>query len=208
MIIAIDGPAASGKGTLSRRLAAELGLAHLDTGMLYRAVARKLLDRGIDPDDADKAAEIASALNEDDLARDGLRGEDTGQAASKVAAVPAVREALLAFQRRFAARPGGAVLDGRDIGTVVCPDADFKLFVTADVETRARRRHKELRQQGGDSIFQEVLDEMRRRDARDQSRAVAPLKPAEDALVLDTTEMDADEAFERALAFIAEKKTR
>lgn len=208
MIIAIDGPAASGKGTLARRLAAELGLAHLDTGMLYRAVARKLLDQGIDPENADKAAEVARALDEADLARDGLRREDTGQAASKVAAVPAVRDALLDFQRQFAARPGGAVLDGRDIGTIVCPQADIKLFVTADVETRAKRRHKELRQQGVDSIFQEVLDELKRRDARDQSRVVAPLKPAEDALVLDTTAMDADEAFERALAFIAEKKAK
>lgn len=203
MIIAIDGPAAAGKGTLARSLAKRLGLAYLDTGLLYRAVGQKTLRQGLTPEAA------AQSLTAADLDQPGLRAEEAGQAASKVAAIQEVRQALLAFQRRFAAHPPppakGAVLDGRDIGTVVCPDATVKLFVTASAEARAQRRHKELRERGESSIYARVLEEMRARDARDQERAVAPLIPAADATVLDTTDLDADQALDVALALIASK---
>ncbi|MGJ3260071.1 MAG: (d)CMP kinase [Rhodospirillales bacterium] len=202
MIIAIDGPAAAGKGTLARRIAEAFGFAYLDTGSLYRATAKKVLDQAIDPDDAQGCTVVALNLTPDDLDVEGLRTEAVGQAASKVSAIPGVRSALLRFQREIAANPpggkGGAVLDGRDIGTVVCPDADVKFFVTASTEVRAERRFKELREAGEDAIYARVLEEMRERDARDTNRAVAPLKPAEDATVIDTSGLDADQVFEQA----------
>ena len=206
MIIALDGPVAAGKGTLGRRLAAALDLAYLDTGSIYRAVGAKLLAAGADPADAAQAKAAAETLRMADLARDDLRDEAVGQAASVVAAHPEVRRALLAFQRDFANRPpdgkGGAVLDGRDIGTVVCPAAEVKLFVTADLEARAARRHKELLARGDESIYARVLQDLRARDARDSGRAAAPLKPAPDALILDTTEMGIEAAFEAAMKII------
>jgi cytidylate kinase len=203
MIIAIDGPSASGKGTLARRLAAALGYAHMDTGMIYRAVAAKLRQAGAKPEDAAAALEAARSLASEDLERPDLRDEAVSQGASQVAAMPAVRAALLAFQRRFAHEPpggqAGAVLDGRDIGTVVCPEAEVKIFVTAAPETRARRRHKELLERGEASIYARVLQDMRERDARDSGRAVAPLKPAADAIVLDSSRMSAEAVFQAAL---------
>lgn len=206
MIIAIDGPAAAGKGTLALRLAAELGFAHLDTGRVYRAVAAKVLAAGAAPKDAAAALRAAETLGPEDLARGDLRREEVGQGASVVAAVPEVRTALLAFQRRFAENPpggeAGAVLDGRDVGTVVCPGAEVKFYVTASPEVRARRRHKELIERGERSIYARVLQEMRDRDARDSGREAAPLRPAEDAVVLDTTEMDADAVLAAALGHI------
>jgi cytidylate kinase len=203
MIIAIDGPAAAGKGTLARSLAKRLGLAYLDTGLLYRAVGQKALRLGQTPEEA------ARCLGAADLEMPGLRSEEAGQAASKVAANQEVRRALLDFQRRFAHHPPppfeGAVLDGRDIGTVVCPDAAVKLFVTASAEARALRRHRELIERGESSIYARVLEEMRARDARDQERAIAPLVPAADATVLDTTDLDADQALRAALDLIASR---
>ena len=210
MIIAIDGPAAAGKGTLAGRLADHFGLAILDTGILYRAVGMKLVREGGDPDDASAAADVARALAPADLDVDDLRTDAAADAASRVSAVPAVRQALLEFQRAFAENPpdiasgnaNGAILDGRDIGTVVCPNADCKLFITADVEVRAKRRFLELRERGLDAIHGRVLADMKERDARDSDRAVSPLEPAKDALQLDTSEMDADQAFAAALSFI------
>jgi len=206
MIIAIDGPAASGKGTLAKRLAVELDLALLDTGLLYRAVGLAVLSRDGDPSDPEAAGAAARALDPKDLENPELRGDSAAQAASKVGAIPEVRAALLDFQRTFAAQPpGGAkgsILDGRDIGTVVCPDADAKLFVTASVEVRAERRLKELRERGLEAIHDRVLQEMKERDKRDASRAVAPLEPAEDAYVLDTSDLGPDEVVAKALAFI------
>jgi cytidylate kinase len=206
MIIAIDGPAAAGKGTLARRLAEHLGLAYLDTGLIYRAVGKKVMDAGADAEDAEAAEAHARALKAADLQADGLRTDEVAQAASKVSAVPGVRAALLEFQRDFAAYPPGgakgAVLDGRDIGTVVCPDADVKLFVTASTEVRAERRLKELRDRGLEAIYARVLEDMKERDARDSSRAASPLEPATDAHQLDTSTLDADQVFARALQII------
>ena len=198
MIVAIDGPAASGKGTLAKRLAAAYGLPHLDTGLLSRATARVVLDAGAAIDD--RAAAVGAAQRLDPLTLDEtrLRGKEMGEAASVVAAVPEVRAALLAIQRAFAGRPGGAVLDGRDIGTVICPDADVKIFVTATSETRAERRWRELVGRGETADLGAVLDDIRRRDARDSDRASAPLRPAADAVLLDTTELDVEAAFARA----------
>jgi cytidylate kinase len=211
-VIAIDGPAASGKGTLARRVAAHLRFAHLDTGKLYRAVARRLLAAGMDPDDAEAAANAAQTIDPSELDDPALGDDAVGAAASRVAAIPAVREALLQFQRRFAHRPPGgvpgAVLDGRDIGTVICPDAQIKLFVTADAAVRAERRHKELLTRGENSIYSRVLQDMKERDARDANRAVAPLQPAEDAWKLDTSEMTADEAFAAAISHIEARLER
>ncbi len=208
MIIAIDGPAAAGKGTLARRLAEQLDLAYLDTGLLYRATGKRVLEAGADPEDPAAAEAQARALTPADLDRPDLRVDSVAQAASKVSAVPGVRAALLEFQRNFAATPPGgakgAVLDGRDIGTVVCPDATVKLFVTASDEVRAERRYKELREKDPDVIYARVLEEMRERDARDRSRAVAPLEPAEDATLLDTSAMNADEVFAKALEIVGE----
>lgn len=211
MIIAIDGPAAAGKGTLAKRLAAHFDFAHLDTGSIYRATGVKVMKDGIDMDDAEACAAAARALTPADLSSDGLRTEEAGQAASKVSAIPEVRAALLDFQRGFAANPPGgkkgAVLDGRDVGTVVCPDAPVKMFVTASVEVRADRRFKELQEKGDPAIYARVLAELKERDDRDTNRAVAPLKPAEDAHLIDTSELDADQAFERALRIVAEART-
>lgn len=202
-VVAIDGPAASGKGTLARRLAAALGYAHLDTGKLYRAVARDLIDAGADLHDAAAAEAAARALDVATLDDPRLLEHGIGQAASIVAAIPAVRAALLDVQRAFARHPPGgkpgAVLDGRDIGTVICPDAEVKLYVDADVAVRAQRRWNELRERGEEAIYAAVLQEMKERDARDASRAVSPMAPAEDACRVDTTDLDADAAFAAAL---------
>jgi cytidylate kinase len=198
LVIAVDGPAASGKSTLAKRLAAHFALRFLDTGLLYRAVARAMLDRGLDPGDAAAAVRTAQALAPEDVEPGRLRGEGVGQNASRVAAVPAVRAALLPFQRRFAATAPGAVLAGRDVGTVVCPDATFKLFVTANDGERARRRFEELQRRGERPIYAAVLEELRERDRRDADREVAPMRVASDAWVLDTTSLDADAAFEAA----------
>ena len=198
LVIAIDGPAASGKGTLARRLAAALGIAHLDTGLLYRATGRRVLLTGGDPADATVALRAAESLRADDLTRTDLRGPDADAAASAVAALPAVRAALLEYQRRVAA--GGAVLDGRDIGTVVVPDAPVKFYVVASLEARARRRWQEL---GGDLAG--VTTAMAARDAQDESRAAAPLKPAHDAVVIDTSALDPDLVFDRAMQIIQQK---
>ena len=202
MIIAIDGPAASGKGTLAKRLAKAFGLSHLDTGLLYRATARTVLDRGGAVEDAAAATGAARSLDLTALDETRLRGRDMGEAASIVAAVPDVRAALLDVQRAFARRGPGAVLDGRDIGTVICPDADAKIFVVATAEARARRRHLEL-QSRGEVIDQcAVLAEIRLRDERDSNRSTAPLLPAADAITLDTTHLDADEAYAAALRIV------
>ncbi len=209
MIIAVDGPSAAGKGTLSRKLAAHFGLAHLDTGALYRAVALAVLRARGDPGDLDTCVAAAKALAHATLDDPQIRSERTAAAASKLAPIPEVRAVLLAYQRSFAARPPGeargAVLDGRDIGTVVCPHADVKLFVIASTEARAERRLEELRERGIEAISSRVLQDMKERDARDQARAVAPMVPAEDAIVLDTTDLDADAAFEEALERIASR---
>ena len=210
-VVAIDGPTASGKGTLARRLARHLGFAHLDSGLLYRAVGLALLRTGRDPADRDAALEAARCLDPAGLDDSDLRAEATGKAASVVAAIPEVRAALLDFQRRFAASPPGgakgAVLDGRDIGTVVCPDARAKIFLDAGVEVRAARREKELRQKGLPIIEGAVLRDLQERDARDRNRAVAPLVRAGDAFVLDTTDMDADQAFAKALAHVLSRSS-
>lgn len=207
IVIAVDGPAAAGKGTLARRLAAELGLPYLDTGLLYRAVGRRMLDRGLDPRDALAAEAEARALSAADLDRTDLRGPAPDMAASAVAAIPAVRAALLEWQREFGRRHG-AVMDGRDIGTVVFPDAQAKLFVTASPEERARRRWAELRARGVAADLAQVETELRARDAQDSSRSVAPLRPAEDAALLDTTGLDIEEAFAAALALIRARLAR
>ncbi len=209
MIVAVDGPSASGKGTLARRLAAALDFAFLDTGLLYRAVGTAVLAAGGDP--ADPAAALAAARDLDLSALDttALRREAAGEAASVVAVIPEVRAALRDLQRRFAAAPpgrkAGAVLDGRDIGTVVFPQAEVKIFLTASAEARARRRHKELLERGEASIYARVLAERRERDRRDSERAAAPLKPAADAEILDTTGMDAEKVFRAALAIVENK---
>jgi cytidylate kinase len=204
-VIAIDGPAASGKGTIARRLAAALGFSHLDTGMLYRATGIAVLDAGGDPSDPAVAARAASSLDLSLLEDPRLRSDAAGAAASKVAAVPAVRDALLAFQRSFATNPPGgrgAVLDGRDIGTVICPDARVKLFITATAEIRARRRWLELRSQGSTRTEDEVLADIHTRDARDMSRPVAPLAMAPDAHLLDTSNLDIETAVAGALSVV------
>jgi cytidylate kinase len=203
MILAIDGPAASGKGTLGKRLAAHFGLPHLDTGLLYRAVALALMDAGQNLTDEVAARRAAEGLTAAALDDDRLRGRVMGEAASVVAALPAVRAALVEFQRSFAASPGGAVLDGRDIGTVICPEADVKLFVTASAEERARRRARELTLRGEAADEAQILADIRARDARDSSRAVAPLLSAPDARLLDTSNLTVDEVFAAALALIA-----
>ncbi len=199
--VAIDGPAAAGKGTIGRAVAAHFGFAHLDTGLLYRAVGRRAL-RGEDPVDA------ARTLRGQDLEDEDLRSPEVGQAASRVAAIPQVRQALLDFQRAFARREGGAVLDGRDIGTVVCPEAEVKLFVTASDRIRAERRFRELREKGHQTSLEEVLADLGARDARDSARVTAPLRPAADALILDTSEMGIDTAVAKAIAAIETARAR
>lgn len=196
--IAIDGPAAAGKGTISKAVAAHFGFAHMDTGLLYRAAGLRTLD-GTDP------VEAARLLQADDLEVDTLRTPEVAQAASRVAAIPQVRAALVDFQRAFARRAGGAVLDGRDIGTVICPDAEVKLYVTATDDIRARRRLEELLAKGHDTDFDTVLADLRSRDARDSARATAPLKPAEDAMQLDTTTLSIEDAVAKAIAVVTER---
>ena len=200
--IAIDGPAASGKGTLARRLARHFGLNHLDTGLTYRAVAHALMQVGLPLDDEELAVVAAENLELSDLDRDALSDHGIGEAASRIAVMPAVRRVLVEQQRRFAARPPGAVLDGRDIGTVVCPAADVKLYVTAAPEVRAQRRFDEIRANGGTSAYETVLEDIERRDARDTGRTDSPLKPADDAHLIDTSTMDIEAAFRTALAIV------
>jgi len=207
MIIAIDGPAASGKGTLARRLAAHFGLPHLDTGLLYRAVGAACLSDGT-LRDGDRAAEAAARLDVSALDPDALRTAELGEAASVVAAEPKVRAALLDLQRRFAGQPGGAVLDGRDIGTVICPDADVKLFVTASAEVRAERRFLELKNRGEDVTYAAVLEDIARRDQRDSSRSSAPLTLAEDAILLDTSRLGIEEVVAAALRVVEAREER
>ena len=203
LVIAVDGPTAAGKGTLARALADRLNLAYLDTGSLYRAVAACLLAQEKDPEDQAAAVAQARALRASDLQRDDLRLEKVAEGASKVAAQPAVRAALLDFQRRFAQQPPagkkGAVLDGRDIGTVVCPDATAKFFITASPEARAKRRHKELLDRGERAIYARVLADLQARDARDSSRATAPPVAADNAVTFDTTEMDSQAVLKAVL---------
>ncbi|MCW2315845.1 cytidylate kinase [Rhodoblastus acidophilus] len=200
MIIALDGPAASGKGTLARKLAAHYGLPHLDTGLLYRATARTLMDGDARLDDVAKAVAAARGLALTDFEEDRLRGREMGEAASVVAAIPEVRAALIDMQRAFAQRPQGAVLDGRDIGTVIAPHATVKIFVTASAEARAQRRALELRGRGEAVDYHAILDDIKKRDARDSARADAPLKPAPDAKILDTTDLNVEGALAAALA--------
>jgi CMP/dCMP kinase len=202
MIIAIDGPAASGKGTIARQLASVYGLHHLDTGLLYRAVAKAMLDTGYSPDDAAHATEIAIKLDPTKFEENALKLQPITEAASVVAAIPQVRQALINYQREFAMRPPGAVLDGRDIGTVIAPGADVKLFVIASPEVRAARRMLELRARGETADEHEVLADLLRRDERDSRRTVAPLKPAPDAHLLDTTHLGIDAAFRAAVDII------
>jgi cytidylate kinase len=202
MIIAIDGPAASGKGTLGKRLAGHYGLPHLDTGLIYRAVAKALLDAGHSPEDRMRARAAAEALDPSRFDEAALKAQAVGAAASLVSAIPEVRSVVLAFQRDFGRAPPGAVLDGRDIGTVIFPDADVKIFVTASPEVRARRRAAELEQAGGRIDEAEVLADIQRRDERDSTRAIAPLKAAPDAYLLDTTHLDIDAAFRAAIDIV------
>ena len=202
MIIAIDGPAASGKGTIAKRLAAHYGLRHLDTGLLYRAVARTVLDAGRDPADTAAAIEAARTLDPTRFDEAVLKGPGVGEAASLVSAIPEVRAALIDFQRSFAGGRPGAVLDGRDIGTVICPDAEAKIFVTATPEVRAERRAKEYRNAGKDIPLADVLADIRQRDERDSNRSAAPLRQADDAVLLDTTHLNVEAAVAAAIAIV------
>lgn len=206
MIIAIDGPAASGKGTLGRRLAVHYQFHHLDTGLIYRAVAKALLDAGSPLDSEAAAAEVARALTAAQLDDPILKTDPIGQAASKISVFPAVRSALLDFQRSFARQQPGAVLDGRDIGTVICPDAEVKIFVVADPEVRARRRFEELIARGEAADEALVLADIKARDTRDRNRELAPLKPAPDAHSLDTTALDIDAAVAAAIAIVEHRQ--
>lgn len=199
--VAIDGPAAAGKGTIARAVARHFGMPHLDTGLLYRATGRRSLD-GTDP------VAAAASLGLADLEAEGLRSAEVAEAASRVAAMPEVRDALVAFQRRFARREGGAVLDGRDIGTVICPEAEAKIFVTADDATRAHRRWLELRPDRADLTEAEVLADLGARDARDASRHTAPMRPADDAQIFDTSRLSIDEAVARAIGLVEAARLR
>jgi cytidylate kinase len=207
MIIAIDGPAASGKGTIGKRLAAHYGFRHLDTGLLYRAVAKAVLDKGARPDD--QAAAIAAAQSFDArwIEDASLKTDAIGNVASVVSAIPGVRSALIDYQRNFAAQPPGAVLDGRDIGTVIAPQAEVKIFLTASPEERARRRCKEAQGRGESPDLAAVLDDIKKRDERDANRAVAPFKPASDAHLLDTTHLDIDAAIRAAIDIVEATRT-
>lgn len=205
MIIAIDGPAAAGKGTLAKRLAATLKLPYLDTGLLYRATAKRVLEAGGDPADSVVATKAAIALTQADTARTDLRDAATSKAASQVASIPAVRAALLAYQRSYA-NSNGAVLDGRDIGTVIFPHADVKLFVTASVEARAKRRQAEFIAKGENIALAEVMADVAARDEADRTRTAAPLIPADDAILIDTTTLTADQAFLRAMQEVEKKQ--
>jgi cytidylate kinase len=206
-VIAIDGPAGAGKGTLARRIADYYHLNHLDTGLTYRAVAQALLAHGLPLDNASAAETAARQVDLTRLDRAVLAAHAVGEAASRVAVIPAVRRALVEKQRGFAAMPPGAVLDGRDIGTVVCPDADVKLYVTATAEVRARRRVLEIEANGGKGDFEQILADIRRRDERDMGRADSPLRPAEDAHLLDTSEMDIEAAFRAARTIVDQALT-
>ena len=206
MIIAIDGPAASGKGTLAKRIAAHFGMGWLDTGLLYRAVARDVLAAGHDLEDIEAAKTAAQSINAETLDDPALRGPKAGDAASIVAKIPEVRAALLDYQRAFAHQVKGAVLDGRDIGTVVCPDADVKIFVTASAEARAKRRFLEHESRGDSVTYDDLLADIRQRDARDSGRSAAPMLAAADALHLDTTALDAEQTFAAALDMIEGKR--
>ena len=208
LIIAVDGPAASGKGTIAARLAAHYGLPYLDTGLLYRAVGMAVLAAGGDLDDPEQAAEQARSLDLAQLDNPALIGRTAGDAASRVAFHPPVRAALLRLQKDFADQPGGAVLDGRDIGTVIAPDADVKIFVTADPEVRARRRWMQLTGRGEDVAYEAILDDIRKRDARDADRDAAPMMMAEDAVLLDTTDLAIEPAFEAARRIVEEARAR
>lgn len=205
IVVAIDGPAASGKGTIARQVAERFNLDYLDTGSIYRAVGYKILHQEQDPSDESVAVSAAKSLTAEELKNPNLYDEGVGAAASKVAAIPAVREVLLEFQQSFAKSPKGAILDGRDIATVVCPHADFKFYITADIATRARRRYKQLQNKDSSVIYQAVLDDLNRRDARDSEREIAPLKQAQDAIAIDTTELTIAEVVQRVTAVIAEK---
>jgi len=208
MIIAIDGPAASGKGTIGKRLAVHYGLRHLDTGLLYRAVGKTVLDAGKAPDDREAAIAAARSLDLTRFDEATLKGAEAGEAASHVSAIPEVRAALVNYQRAFAAEKPGAVLDGRDIGTVICPDADVKIFVTASPEVRASRRGNEYRASGKDIDDATVLADIRKRDERDSSRAASPLRQADDAVLLDTTAMGVEEAVAAAIAIVEARQRR
>ena len=208
MIIAIDGPAASGQGTLGKKLAGHYGFRHLDTGLLYRAVAKALLDAAAPLADAERAKLAAQALDPSVFDETALKGQAVGDAASVVSAIPEVRTALFDLQRSFAASPPGAVLDGRDIGTVICPLAEVKIFVTATPEVRAQRRAAEFAERGEAHDFGKILEDILRRDERDTSRAVAPLKPAPDAHLLDTTHLDIDAAFRAAIDIVEAARAR
>jgi CMP/dCMP kinase len=207
MIIAIDGPAASGKGTIARRIADVYGLHHLDTGLIYRAVAKAVLDAGHTPDNVEEATAAAIALDPVKFDEQALKAQTITEAASVVAAIPEVRQALMNYQRQFATKPPGAVLDGRDIGTVIAPGADIKLFVTASPEVRAARRTRELQARGEKTSKDEVLADLLRRDERDSRRTAAPLKAAPDAHLLDTTHLDIDAAFRAAIEIIEAVRT-
>jgi cytidylate kinase len=202
LVIAIDGPAASGKGTLARKLAQRLGLEYLDTGKLYRAVGLRMLATRTDLQDEAAAVRVAQNITQEDINSERLYDEQVGDAASKVSALPKVREALLQFQVEFAKRPEGAVLDGRDIGTVICPDADIKLFITADIDSRATRRFKELSGKGETVTYEQVVADLQARDKRDSERAIAPLQKAEDAIHIDTTDLDASAVLEKVLSYV------
>jgi cytidylate kinase len=202
MIIAIDGPAASGKGTLGKRLAHHYHFRHLDTGVIYRAVAKALLDAGADLSDEASAVAAAMELDPEKFGNPLLKTQEVGEAASVVSAIPAVRQALVTFQRQFAAEPPGAVLDGRDIGTVICPDADVKIFVVADPVVRARRRTLEARSRGEDADEAAVLADILKRDERDKNRPIAPLKPAPDAYLLDNSHLDIEGGVRAAIAIV------
>jgi cytidylate kinase len=202
MIIAIDGPAASGKGTLAKRLAQHYGLRHLDTGVIYRAVAKALLDAGAALTDEARAVTVAMQLDPEKFGDPALKSQKVGDAASVVSAIPTVREALVNFQRQFAAHPPGAVLDGRDIGTVICPGADVKIFVVADPKVRAYRRALEAKSRGEDADEAVILADILKRDERDQNRATAPLKPAADAYLLDNSHLDIEGGVRAAIDII------
>jgi cytidylate kinase len=206
LVIAVDGPAASGKGTLARRLSQHYGLPALDTGLLYRMVARAMLDAGHDLRDVAAAQAVVGGFDQAAYPEDALRGREIGEAASVVAAHPTVRSGLIERQRLFAAQASGAVLDGRDIGTVICPDAQAKLFVTATPEVRAARRHRELLGRGETASFEGILADIRRRDARDSGRSDAPLRAAEDAVILDTSALTVEEALAAAIAIVEARR--
>lgn len=201
-VVAIDGPAAAGKGTMAKAVAAHFGFAHLDSGLLYRAVGLAVLDAGGDPGDPETAAAFARQLTPGDLTNPELRTAKAAKAASLVAAIPAVRDHLIDFQREFATNPQGAVIDGRDIGTVICPEAQVKLFVTASAEVRAHRRFEELTARGNPVTFEQVLQDVKARDTRDAQRDISPMRAAKDAILIDTSDLSIEEATAQALRII------